>query len=309
MNRSTLAVIDVGTNSVKLLVAHVEGDSVAPLYEDSEQTRLGQGFYETHVLQTAAIELTARAVAEFVDCARRWNADGIKIIATSAARDALNKEQLLEAIRNASGLPVEIISGAQEADWAFQGVTTDPAFRGQDLLVIDVGGGSTEFIAGRDEHRAFARSFPLGTVRVLEKLALHDPPTDAEHENCATRIRDFLSTEVLPFIEPHLHGSRSKLRLVGTGGTTTILGRMELKLKSYERDLLEGLVLTTAQLTAHEERLWSLPLAERKKIAGLPSKRADVILPGVLIFKGIMNVLGFNELKISTRGLRFAAVR
>jgi exopolyphosphatase/guanosine-5'-triphosphate,3'-diphosphate pyrophosphatase len=307
--RRTRAVIDVGTNSVKLLVAHVSEEEVAPLLEDSEQTRLGRGFYETQVLQTAAIEDTARAVADFVDCARRWGPDAIRVIATSAARDALNAGELIDAVRRACDLPVEIITGEQEADWAFQGVTTDPALRGQDLLVVDVGGGSTEFILGRDAARCFAQSYPVGTVRLLERKRLQDPPSPEERAECQAEISRFFRERVAPDLKASLDLCEDAARLVGTGGTTTILGRMELRLDSYERALLEGLVLTRAQIAAHEDKLWSLPLYERRRITGLPAKRADVILTGVLIFGGIMDALGFDHLRVSTRGLRFAAVR
>src|SRR5262249_55562839 len=116
------AVIDVGTNSVKLLVAQVSGSRVDPLFEQSEQTRLGSGFYQTHRLQPAPIARTARAVSGFARIAAEWSAASTRVIATSAARDALNQEELLAAIQAASGLTVEVISGEQEADWAFRGV-------------------------------------------------------------------------------------------------------------------------------------------------------------------------------------------
>src|SRR5207253_1721266 len=113
------AVIDVGTNSVKLLVAEVAGHEVRPLVEESKQTRLGRGFYETHRLQAEAIATTAKAAATFADLAREQQAATIRVIATSAARDAVNPRELTSAIEEASGLKVEIISGEQEADWVF----------------------------------------------------------------------------------------------------------------------------------------------------------------------------------------------
>src|SRR5438045_632569 len=140
------AVIDVGTNSIKLLVADVAGQDVVPLLEDSKQTRLGRGFYETHRLQPEAISTTAKAVAKVAEAAREQRAASIRVVATSAARDAVNPGDLTSAIEKACGLKVEIISGEQEADWVFQGVTTDAALAQAPLLLLDVGGGSTEFI-------------------------------------------------------------------------------------------------------------------------------------------------------------------
>src|SRR5262245_30002819 len=164
------AVIDIGTNSVKLLVADVAGPQVEPVHESAEQTRLGRGFYETHILQPAALAATAQAVAVFAKQAADIGAQSVRVFATSAARDAKNPGELLRAVEAACGLRVEIISGEQEAEWAFRGVTSDPALARQPLLLLDVGGGSTEFILGQGEHKHFRQSFPLGAVRLMETL-------------------------------------------------------------------------------------------------------------------------------------------
>jgi len=148
MDSTRRAVIDVGTNSIKLLVADIAGGVVEPVLEMSEQTRLGAGFFETRQLQPQAIAQTARAVASFAAKARELRAVSTRVIATSAARDAVNPGELTSAIESAAALKVEIISGEQEADLAFQGVNTDPELAQHPLLLLDVGGGSTEFILG-----------------------------------------------------------------------------------------------------------------------------------------------------------------
>jgi len=158
------AVIDVGTNSVKLLVADVAGRQVTPVLEESKQTRLGHDFYQTHVLQPEAIARTTVAVAGLAAKARSLAPASLRLIATSAARDAKNPGDLAAAILAAAGLRVEIISGDQEAEWSFQGVTSEARFAEASLLILDVGGGSTEFILGCGPNRQFARSFPLGTT-------------------------------------------------------------------------------------------------------------------------------------------------
>ena len=306
------AVIDVGTNSIKLLVADVAGRDVQPVHEESRQTRLGQGFYETHRLQMEAIAYSANAVADFARTARKHGAQAIRVIATSAARDAVNPEDLISAIEAASGLKVEIISGDREAGWAFQGVTTDPELARAPLLLLDVGGGSTQFILGRGEHKHFAHSFPLGAVRLLEKFPHSEPPTRAEFTACRDWLKNFLHSEVHPKLEPALRretdSQSAGIQLVGTGGTTSILARIEMKLDRYDRERMETPRLSLEQVKAHRKRLWSLPLAERKEIVGLPKLRADVILPGVVIYEMVMEEFGFKLLRVSTRGLRFAAV-
>jgi exopolyphosphatase/guanosine-5'-triphosphate,3'-diphosphate pyrophosphatase len=302
------AIIDVGTNSIKLLVADVRGRDVRPVHEESKQTRLGKGFYETHRLQPEPIARTAEAVWEFVKIAREKNATTIRVIATSAARDAVNPTDLTMAIERASGLKTEIISGAREAEWAFQGVATDPGLAKQPLLLLDVGGGSTEFILGHGTKKSFAHSFPLGTVRLLEKFPHGDPPTRGEFTQCRDWLKNFLHYEVRPQLEPALKNETGETQLVGTGGTTSILARIELKLERFDRDRIEGACLSLAQVKAHRKQLWNLPLAGRKEIAGLPKLRADVILTGVIIYEAVMEEFGFQQLRVSTRGLRFAAV-
>jgi len=302
------AVIDVGTNSVKLLIADVRGRDVSPVHEESRQTRLGSGFYKTRRLQPEPIARTAEAVWEFAEIAREKNAASIRVIGTSAARDAVNPGDLIFTIERASGLKTEIISGAREAELAFQGVTTDAELEKNPLLILDVGGGSAEFILGRGEKKHFAHSFPLGTVRLLEKYPPSDPPTRGEFTKCRDRVNKFLRFAVRPLLEPALKIEDGKIQLVGTGGTTSILARIEKRLDRFDREKIERTVLTFEDVIAHRKKLWKLPLAKRKEIPGLPKLRADVILTGVLIYEAVMEEFNFKELRVSTRGLRFAAV-
>ena len=308
------AVIDVGTNSVKLLLADVSAHEIKPVTEASRQTRLGRGFYESHRLQPDSIASTARAVAKFADDARAQGAESVRVIATSAARDAVNAGDLILSVQQTSGLLLEIISGEQEAEWAFQGVTTDPEFQRDPLLLLDVGGGSTEFILGCKPHKHFQASYPLGTVRLLERLPHSDPPKSEDLRACSESIREFLSNIVRPQLEPALRreiesrGSKGAVQLVGTGGTTTIMAMMEGQLVAFDRDKIDGVRLSLESVRKHLTRLWSLPLATRQEIVGLPKNRADVILTGVAIYEAVMAVFGFAELRISTRGLRYAAV-
>jgi exopolyphosphatase/guanosine-5'-triphosphate,3'-diphosphate pyrophosphatase len=301
------AVIDVGTNSIKLLVADVSGRDVRPVHEESRQTRLGQGFYENHRLQPESIARTAEAVWEFGEIAREKDATSVRVIATSAARDAVNPLDLTQAIERASGLKTEIISGALEAEWAFQGAATDAELSRRPLLLLDVGGGSTEFILGHGAKMDFAHSFPLGTVRLLEKFPPSDPPGKSGFDSCRAWLKNFLLLEVRPRLEPALARESGDIQLVGTGGTTSILARIQKRLVRFDRAQIESTVLTFDQVAAHRENLWRLPLARRKEITGLPRQRADVILTGVLIYELVMGEFGFEALRVSTRGLRFAA--
>jgi exopolyphosphatase/guanosine-5'-triphosphate,3'-diphosphate pyrophosphatase len=308
------AVIDVGTNSVKLLIGDVTSRRVEPVIEISRQTRLGRGFYQGRRLQPKEIAATGRAVAEFADRARAAGAADIRIIATSAARDAANPADLTSALEASAGLKVEVISGQQEAAWAFLGVSSQSELGREKMLVLDVGGGSTEFILGRAGQTHFSGSYPLGTVRLMEQIPHGDPPSVAERDACVRWLEDFLRHELRPDLNPALKretgagGSGGAVRLVGTGGTAGVLGCMEARLETFDRERLEATRLSLERLHEHGDRLWNLPLGERRKIRGLPPERADVILTGVAIYATIMTEFGFKELRISTRGLRFGVL-
>jgi exopolyphosphatase/guanosine-5'-triphosphate,3'-diphosphate pyrophosphatase len=308
------AVIDVGTNSVKLLVADVARLAIQPVREESRQTRLGQGFYQTRRLQPPAVAASAAAVAEFAAVARQCGASSIRVVATSAAREAVNAQDLLEAVRAAAGLPVEILAGEQEADWVFRGVTTDAALAEHPLLLLDVGGGSTEFVVGLGGQKLFEKSFPIGTVRLLEQRAPPDPPRPEDLALCRRWLKEFLETNARPVLAPVLESAARQwaaptpFLLVGTGGTASILACMEARLETFDRERIEAARLSLARLRALTEQLWSLPLEQRKQLVGLPKNRADVILMGAAIYEAIMEQFAFSELRISTRGLRFAAL-
>lgn len=303
------AVIDIGTNSIKLLVGDVTDGVVRPVEEKSEQTRLGAGFYETHELQSVPIQRTAAAVARFVAHAGDAGAQSIRAIATSAARDARNADELIGAIRRVSSLRVEVISGAQEAQWVYLGVTSSRELHGRPLLILDVGGGSTEFILGNHGLHSWRESFPLGSVRLLEELKPSDPPSPAQLDQCRAWLVDFLERNVGATLKLHLSDSSGgPITVVGTGGTTTILARMAKKLEQFDRDAIEGTRLSLTQLTGYMTELWEKTLAERKLVPGLPPNRADVIIMGVAIYEAILRQFRLPELYVSTRGLRFGAL-
>jgi exopolyphosphatase/guanosine-5'-triphosphate,3'-diphosphate pyrophosphatase len=258
--------------------------------------------------------------------ARQAQTASIHVIATSATREALNREELTAAIERASGLKAEVISGDQEAELGFQGVTTDPELAQASILLMDVGGGSAQFTLGRGGRKQVRHSFPLGAVRLLETIPCSDPPTPAELAACRRWLKDFLQQEVRPKLLPEMGDSKQRpeadkslltsaatgtgggVQLVGVGGAATILACMEAKLEAFDRARIEATRLSAERVAWHLQRLWSLPLEKRKETVGLPKNRADVIVMGVAIYQAVMEEFGFRELRISTRGLRFAAV-
>jgi len=293
------------------LVGEVDGDGVRPLWEESRQTRLGEGFYPERRLQLSAISDSARAIAEFASKAAEMGATRPKVVATSAAREARNRDELIDAVVRACGLPVRVISGEQEAEYVFQGVTSDPRLAKEPMMLLDVGGGSTEFILGQNNHIRFAQSFPLGTVRLLDQSHPNDPPSPHQLTACRGWVRGFLENEISPKLARPFEqetASEDPVQLVGTGGTASILACMEARLTTFDRERLEATRLSRERLRGHVDHLWALPLAERMRIAGLPPNRADVILTGSVIYEAIMEHFHFEQLRISTRGLRFGVL-
>ena len=307
------AVIDVGTNTVKLLVAEVRDGSVTPLVAKDETTRLGEGVHkilpggrQAQRLSSVAISRTVKAIARFAAEARALETTDITVITTSAARDATNRDDFFEAVRRQCGLDVQMISGEREAELIFRGVCSDPAWAGEQVLVMDVGGGSTEFIqgtagnlAGRQTRIERHRSLQLGAVRMTEQFG------EARFTELCAFLRDTLRRESADY-------SLSDRRLIGTGGTILTLAKIAPGGKGATSP--DHAILTCDEARSLVERLRLMSLSERKNVPGLPSERADIIVAGGAIVVAAMEVLGAGStqlqagLTVSVRNLRFGAL-
>jgi exopolyphosphatase/guanosine-5'-triphosphate,3'-diphosphate pyrophosphatase len=297
------AVIDIGSNSVKLLIADVAGNVVTPLVHEGEQTRLGRGVFETGLLETAAIKDTTRVVANFADKAREHGAPQIQVLATSAARDATNSNELTAAM-TAIGLNLEIISGEVETELVLRGVRSHPDFAEGPLALIDVGGGSTELLVADAQSLRVEHSFQLGTVRLLEKNPPSDPPTGVERAQLTQILDEFLDDQVTPL----LGDVPLPETLVGAGGTPIFLALISRACEELPADEIESLRLPLTEVQALTERLWKMPLTDRRKLPGLPANRADVILLGAAVYESLMLRCGFDELRPTLRGVRYGAL-
>ncbi len=312
------AVIDIGTNTVKLLVADVAASHINPVAAKDKTTRLGEGVDRTGWLSMKAIERTVATVDEFVAVARQLGAADIRAFATSAVRDAANPQDFLAACP----LPVEVISGQREADLIFRGVTSDPDWAGKPLLVLDVGGGSAELVRGQDGRVEEWKSLPLGAVRLLEQFG-----------DDFARLTEHLRRTLLPVMTGRANwpsqpsgesltasagwvparcqqNKLAECRFIGTGGAITTLARVARGMdgQDFRSTPLDQARLTQEDLRAWVSRLNALPLRERKKVPGLPPERADIIVPGGMVFVVAMELLGAREIVVSTRNLRYGAL-
>jgi exopolyphosphatase / guanosine-5'-triphosphate,3'-diphosphate pyrophosphatase len=296
-----LAAIDIGTNTIKLLVAAVDAGGIVALHENSQTTRLGEGVAQTKRLAPAAIERTVAGLAAFAGKAREMGAEKILAVATSGAREGKNTGQFLARVAETAGLKVEIISGEREAELIFAGVCTDPGLRGQRLLVMDVGGGSAEIIAGQGGRIERRESVPAGAVRLTERFLRGDPISRSELDALFQHGRELL--------RPVLEQSSPECRvMVGTGGTVTTAAAVDQSLTEFSIEKVNRYSLTRQRLAEMLERLRVMPLAERQRVPGLPPKRADIIVAGLAMYVEAMELASLGELTVSTRGLRFGLV-
>lgn len=290
------ATIDIGTNTVLLLVAERTADGTfLPIRERAEITRLGQGVDASGALSPEAMERTLTVLERFADEARGLSVLVPAVVATSACRDARNTADFIAAARARAGLDVEVISGDEEARLSF--LATARSFPGAGLTVLDIGGGSTELMAGdRTGQVTFRQSFDVGSVRLTERFAKHGPQareaTEAFVANAFARVSK---------VEP---GSS----LIGTAGTVTTVCAMALGLETYDAAQVHGAALTRAQVEDVANRLWAASLDERRRMKGLDPKRADVMPSGALILLGAMSAVGAGQLTVNDRGLRWGVL-
>ena len=293
------AIIDVGSNSVKLLVAEVVDGTVKPLVHEGEQTRLGRGVFKTGKLDAEAVAATAFVAGRFADKARKLGAVEVRAVATSAAREARNGMDLIEAFSEVN-VPLAIIDGQRESQLVLDGVRSHPDFASGPLAVIDVGGGSTELLIADDKGLRVQQSFPIGTVRLMEKYPASDLPTAAQRAKVIEILDSFLDEEVTP----KLGGVTLPGALVGAGGTPVFLSRVISESDDLAAEELESMGLLLPEVQSLTDRLWMMSVERRRALVGLPSDRADVILYGSAIFEAVMMRCGFHELRPTLRGVR-----
>jgi exopolyphosphatase/guanosine-5'-triphosphate,3'-diphosphate pyrophosphatase len=293
----TFAAIDVGTNTVRLLVAEADAPGAYAVRHQAQAiTRLGEGLEATGHLTAAAIGRTVGAVAEYAATSRRLGAVAIRAVATSAAREAVNREAFLTAA-TAARCPLEVVSPAEEARLTTLGalhLLPRPATR---CVIIDIGGGSTEFTLAAGGAPQGSVSLPLGVVKLTERFLPEDPPPAEALAALAAHVREALTG--VPF-QLELRSAEA----IGTAGTVTTLAALELRLDPYDPHRVTGHRLTLERVRELSAWLAGMPLAERQHLPGLEPGRADVIVAGAYLLAEALAVLGFEALTVTDGGLR-----
>jgi exopolyphosphatase/guanosine-5'-triphosphate,3'-diphosphate pyrophosphatase len=303
---STLGAVDIGTNSVRLLVAEVDGSGrdakLRTLDRRMRITRLGQGVDRTRALAPDAIARTVDVLREYRTALDEHRVDGVRATATSAARDATNRDEFFTAALDALGVTPELLSGEEEASLAFLGATAGldaPA----PYLVVDIGGGSTEFVLGTDEPTGLV-SLDIGCVRITEQFLTSDPPAPEELANAVASVRDLVAD--VPRVVP---GALEAATLVGLAGTITTVAAIEQGLAEYDPERVHHFHLTRAAAEDVFRTLATENAAERAHNPGLEPGRVDIIVGGVIVLVNIMRVLGFDEVLVSEADILDGLVR
>jgi exopolyphosphatase / guanosine-5'-triphosphate,3'-diphosphate pyrophosphatase len=287
-----VAAVDQGTNTTRLLVADVEDGEVEEVARRTKITRLGEGVDERRRLLPLPIARVRNVLSDYRREAESLGAERVLLTATSAVRDAENGEAFLGEIEWSYGFATQLLSGDDEAELTFRGAADG---RPGSTLVIDPGGGSTEFVRGEDGLVDARVSVDVGSVRLTERYLRSDPPTSDELATAAIRVR-----ASLPSLEP-------ADRAVGVAGTVTTLAVLDLGLDEPEGRRTHGHRLTLDAVRAQRERLAALPLEERRRIRGLHPERAPVIVAGAVIVEQVLDGLGLDALEVSERDILHGA--
>jgi exopolyphosphatase/guanosine-5'-triphosphate,3'-diphosphate pyrophosphatase len=282
-----VAAIDCGTNSVKLLI----GDLPAVSVRESRMVRLGQGVDATGALADEALARTFSAVDEYAALIRAHGVSRVRFCATSATRDARNAAVFTDGVRERLGVAPEVLSGPEEAALVFAGATRTLHDQLEvPVLVVDIGGGSTELVLGDDEPEC-GISIDVGAVRLHERHLHDDPPTSAQVVACLADVDRHLDAGPVPLADART--------VVGTSGTIKTLAAGLLHLPEYDRDAIDGAHLDTADTLDYVDRLVAMTVAERRALPFMHPGRADVIAAGALIWSRILSRAGVDRYLVS----------
>jgi exopolyphosphatase/guanosine-5'-triphosphate,3'-diphosphate pyrophosphatase len=282
-----IAAIDCGTNSIKILI----GDLPHVLVRESRMVRLGQGVDTTGLLADEALARTFAAIDEYAELIRQHAVARVRFCATSATRDASNAQVFTDGVRARLGVTPEVLSGDEEAALVFEGTVSHLATAPvEPVLVVDIGGGSTELVLG-GTHPEAAVSMDIGSVRLHERHLHDDPPTDGQVAACLADIDRHLDACPVPVGE-----ARS---VIGTSGTIKTLAAVLLGLPFYDRDAIDGARLGTAETREYVDRLVAMTVAARRAVPSMHPGRADVIGAGALIWSRVLARSGVSTYTVS----------
>ena len=300
---SLYAAIDIGSNTLRLLIAEIKNNRIEDICYKRSITRLGTGMDQTGMLSGTGTESSLAVLREFSSLISSYRVQYVKAVATSALREASDADIFIQRVLAETGITIEVISGEKEAELTLRGILLSfPEHlvpTNQSFLIIDMGGGSTEWVFYKNPYCLNKGSIPIGVIKLFEKCIKKDPISQYDVSN--------LNKEIVP----HIHALAkdvscsidAKTLLIGTAGTFTTLAAIDLELDSYSREKIHCHKLYLSALYKMRDNLFSLTLEERKAVKGLEPERADLIIPGIQFTIKLMDLFQFHELIISDYGL------
>ncbi|QQS37940.1 MAG: Ppx/GppA family phosphatase [Ignavibacteriales bacterium] len=298
----TVASIDIGTNTVLLLIAelNLEQRLLKPIIEKSSIPRIGKGLIKGNKFPDENLLRLYTILDDYSKFIKEYNCEQVFAVATNAFRIAANGSEIVEEIQKVFGIKVDIITGETEAYYSFKGAKADSEKSGT-KVVIDIGGGSTEIISGSKNSIHYRKSFPIGVVTLSERFLLEQPPAATEIESAKESIIDVFSEKDLAILSPN--------NAVAVAGTPTTLACIKSGLKNFDAEVIDGSQLSVKDIDKAIIQLSHLSQVEmRSNFGNIIEGREDVILAGALILKHIMELLKLKNLTVSTRGIRYGVI-
>jgi exopolyphosphatase / guanosine-5'-triphosphate,3'-diphosphate pyrophosphatase len=287
------ASIDIGTNTVLLMIAKIE-DRIEEVSDTAVITRLGEGLRETGILSNEAMERTLNALRYYRAMAEKNQVIKIYCVGTAALREARNRDAFLELARKQLSFDIRVISEREEAFYTYLSVRQNLSDKTESVIIIDIGGGSTEVICGDQEKFIDFISLPVGSVKLTEMFIKYDPPIGDE----IRLLRDFIQSLLkLPF-------KKNIQSVIGTAGTITTLGSISKGLREWDKKKIHGLRLTSKRIDEVARHLLAKTISERSKLPGMEKGREDIIPQGIVLLQEIMQYFGAEEIIIDANGVR-----
>ena len=295
------AAIDIGTNTILMLIAELEGNGAFRVLDDqAEIARLGEGVDRTRRIGSGGEERSVGVLKSYLKRCRGLGVDEIVAVGTSALRDADNAGDFKARLRQELGLDLRVLSGEEEAAYSYLAVQRGLPLEGKEVLVVDVGGGSTELVWGEGDVVRRTVSLDLGSVRLTERFLISDP---VREEECA-ELSKTIDREIEQ-LRVHWQIGHSLYTMVGIAGTFTTLAAIEKGLRQYSHSEVHGSRLSRDEVQRQLRLFKGKTLSQRKEIAGLEPKRADVILAGALLIDRIMAFFLVDQATVSDQGIRY----
>ncbi len=292
----TFAAVDIGSNSVRLKIARLTRGRLRPIHEDREVTRLGEGVFRSGFLTPESMAETVKVLRRFHRATQKVVTDPVRVVATSAMRDARNSQAFLEWVRSATGWNVEIISGVEEARLIHLGLVSNLRVDSSPALMMDLGGGSCELTVSAHGQIRDTVSLPLGAVRLTDEFLRHDPPRKGELK----RLQGFVAREVNR-VAARVTAGKVK-NVIATSGTAAALAAVALRLRKGAAS--QRAMVTRTEMARIAKQLSRLPVAERRQIEGIGPRRAEIIVAGAMVYHELLDRCHLKGFRYSPLGLR-----